>query len=116
MAICLLLSFLGLPAEAVAAEYALTELGLRASHAARIKRLLASGAFSGSTAADSPDRAAAERMASARPEFMLDTIEMVEKEWGSAEAYMRVTLRLGDEDLRRLRDKFVLYGAEEQVQ
>lgn len=48
-------------------------------------------------------RQAALRMVGARKEAMLQTLEMVDKEFGGAERYMREFCGLGDEELEKLR-------------
>ena len=53
-------------------------------------------------------RLAALRMIGAKEESMLRSLDMLEEEWGSAEAYMRQECGLGDEDLQRLRKNLIV--------
>ncbi|CAO2654093.1 Nn.00g108260.m01.CDS01 [Neocucurbitaria sp. VM-36] len=53
-------------------------------------------------------RNAALRMIGARKESMLGALEMVDREFGGAEAYMRTQCGLGDEELEKLRRNLVL--------
>lgn len=53
---------------------------------------------------------AALRMIGARKESMLGALSMVEKEWGSAEGYLREFIGLGDKELEGLRKGLVVGG------
>lgn len=53
-------------------------------------------------------KAAARRMIGARKESMLGSLEMVDKEFGGSEKYMREKCGLGDEELEKLRRNLVL--------
>jgi hypothetical protein len=53
-------------------------------------------------------REAALRMMGARTESMLQSLDMLEKQWGSAEGYMRKECGLGDEDLHKLRRNLIV--------
>ncbi|ORY17250.1 tyrosine phosphatase family-domain-containing protein [Clohesyomyces aquaticus] len=53
-------------------------------------------------------RQAALRMVGARKEVMIAALGMVEKEWGSAEGYLRKVCGLGDKELEGLRRALVL--------
>jgi hypothetical protein len=39
---------------------------------------------------------------------MLQSLDMLEKQWGSAEGYMRKECGLGDEDLHKLRRNLIV--------
>jgi protein tyrosine/serine phosphatase len=51
---------------------------------------------------------AALRMVSARKEAMLGALDMIEKEWGSAEKYLKEVVGLGDGELEALRRNLVV--------
>ena len=53
-------------------------------------------------------RQAALRMIGARKESMLGSLEMVDRVWGGAEAYLRKVVGLGDEELEGLDRKSVV--------
>ncbi|KAH9861380.1 hypothetical protein J1614_011126 [Plenodomus biglobosus] len=107
----LLLSFLGVPAEQIAGEYHLTDLGLAGMRESIVERLVAKVpdvAVSAPTAQQdgqlqATKRNAALRMISARRESMLGTLDMVEREFGGAEAYLREVCGLGESELAGLR-------------
>ena len=110
----LLFSFLGVPDEQIADEYQLTEAGLKHIHEQVVPRLLASPAFERykkekmSGASEEQGRQAALRMLGAKKESMLGALEMLRREWGSAERYMRSVCGLGDAELEALRRNLIL--------
>jgi hypothetical protein len=53
-------------------------------------------------------RSAALRMIGARKESMMGVLEMVEKEWGSAEGYLQKVCELSGEELEKLRKGLVI--------
>lgn len=53
-------------------------------------------------------RQAALRMVGARKESMLKALEMVDREFGGSERYMRTMCGLSDDDLKRLRKVLVV--------
>ncbi|TVY31762.1 Tyrosine-protein phosphatase, partial [Lachnellula subtilissima] len=81
----ILLSLLGVSAEVVAREYALSELGLRASRDAVVERLLGNTRFREVVGGE---RQRARRMVGARAESMLALLGRVEGEWGGAEGWV----------------------------
>jgi protein tyrosine/serine phosphatase len=106
----LLFSFLGVEREAIADEYQLTELGLMNVREEVVKRLLTSEAFKeyvASKGGEEQGRAAALRMIGARKETMLATLDMMDREFGGAEKYMREMCGLGDEELEALKKNLV---------
>ncbi|KAF2868071.1 tyrosine phosphatase family-domain-containing protein [Massariosphaeria phaeospora] len=132
----LLFTFLGVDRETAADEYALTELGLAHVRDEVVGRLVQSQAvrqyvalqMQGKEAASAAEladgggdgakkvddealvlaRRAALRMAGARRENLLGSLEMVEREYGGAEGYFRGVCGLGDEELEALRRNLVL--------
>lgn len=117
----ILLSFLGVPDEIIAEEYSLTERGLIHWREAAVNRLLQGPGFDvymrNLMASDAPaDRSngfppeilekgkqAALRMMGAKKESMMGALEMVRKEWGDAEGYMRTVCGLEDNELQGLK-------------
>ncbi|KAF2492675.1 hypothetical protein BU16DRAFT_466494 [Lophium mytilinum] len=126
----LLLDLLSVPRDIIAAEYNLTELGLLPLQEKLISRLTSSYGFKKYLAAalarqdEGADaeavvlppevvrkgREAALRMMGARKESMVAVLEMVDREWGGAEGYVRQVCGLGDGDVERLRRVLVLPG------
>ncbi|KAH6644209.1 protein-tyrosine phosphatase-like protein [Boeremia exigua] len=112
----LLFDFLGVPRAHIAAEYQLTEPGLAPVRDAVVERLLQSPGFQKymqSTQDFSPEvrekgRQAALRMVGARKESILATLEMVDREFGGSERYMREVCGLGDAELEGLRRVLVV--------
>ena len=135
----LLLSFLGVAPETIAAEYNLTEQGLADIREDVVRRLMLSIGFKKCMAAQgsvSPERLeelvtshgvgteaslgdeerrvlelgrrGALRMVGASRETMVRSLEMVDKEFGGAEKYMREYCGLGDEELEGLRRNLVV--------
>jgi protein tyrosine/serine phosphatase len=117
-----LLDFLGVNREVIADEYHRTEMGLRHVREEVVERLLASplskkmlldmaGEKEGGEV--SPEmretgRKAALRMIGARKESMLRSLDMLDREFGGAEMYMREKCGLGDEELEALRRNLVV--------
>jgi hypothetical protein len=93
-----LLSLLGVPAESIAAEYALSEIGLAPSRPAAVGRLMKSPVFAGEGG-----RARCERMLGARPESMLEMLKMVGRRWGGAEGYVTECCGLSDREIGSVR-------------
>ncbi|CAI6308466.1 unnamed protein product [Periconia digitata] len=122
----ILLSFLGVPDDVVAAEYSLTEVGLAHMRESVVERLLQGPGFdvymrklmSDDAAANAngefpPEilekgKQAALRMMGARKESMLGGLEMVRKEWGSAEGYLRKVCGLDDGEVEGLREALLV--------
>lgn len=91
---------LGVSPENIAKEYALSDVGLRATRDAVVDRLMKSPVFAN---AGGGGRARAERMVGARPESMLAMLEMVDRKWGSAEGYMKHACGLTDDEIGRVK-------------
>ncbi|KAF2680526.1 hypothetical protein K458DRAFT_434355 [Lentithecium fluviatile CBS 122367] len=146
----ILLSFLDVPKENIAAEYNLTEQGLSHVREQVVSRLMQASGFKQyalrNMAAQDPSlsiseqdlkdahvpggvpgkvvirgkevdipesvlekgRGAALRMIGARRESMLGVLEMVEREWGGAEGYLRKVCGLGTEELKGLKKGLVV--------
>lgn len=60
-------------------------------------------------------RAAAMRMLGAKKESMISALEMIEKEWGSAEGYMRALCGLEDAEIEQLKRVLVVSSEEVKV-
>jgi protein tyrosine/serine phosphatase len=120
----ILFSYLGVPASSIAAEYQLTELGLGHMREEIVSRIIQTpgiqaymlsqnssqegGPSEGEQKQISPEalekgRQAALRMMSARKESMEGALELVDREWGSAEGYLRNVVGLSDGELEGLR-------------
>lgn len=91
----------GVPDDAVAHEYSLTDLGLGHRRAEFVGNLTRSGPLRG-------DRAAAERMVGSRPEAMLGTLALIRREYGGAEAFVKGQCGLSDEEIGRIRRNLVV--------
>jgi hypothetical protein len=63
-----------------------------------VERILSSGAFEGDEGLE-----AAHRMTGARAQSMKETLDMINKKYGSAEGYVRTVCGLDDEDIEGLR-------------
>ncbi|KAJ9657392.1 hypothetical protein H2201_008186 [Coniosporium apollinis] len=96
----LLLSLLGVSAEDVAAEYALTDIGLAALKPVFVEHLLHNEAF---RQLGEEAREGVERMVTARKENMEATLEMIQERYGGAEGYVRDVCGLSEEEVGRLR-------------
>lgn len=97
----LVLSLCGVPDNAVAHEYALTDLGLGHRRAEFVGNLTRSGPLKGG-------RAAAERMVSSRPEAMLGTLALIRREYGGVEDFVKGRCGLSDEEIERIRRNLVV--------
>jgi len=60
-------------------------------------------------------RAAAMRMVGAKKENMIFALEMVEREWGSAEGYMRALCGLEDAEIEQLKKVLVVSSEEVKI-
>lgn len=101
--VALLFMLAGAPAEDIAKEYALTDLGLASLRPLFIERLLKIPALDG-------DKEGVGNMVSSKPENMLATMDMINKDFGGAEAYMRTNCGLSEDEVKRLR-KNITEGA-----
>jgi protein tyrosine/serine phosphatase len=101
--VAIVLALCGVPHEDIAEEYELTEIGLSERRPYLIERLAATGAFGEGDEA----RAAAERMTGSKKESMLGTLKFVEQKYGSVEAYAKDYCGLTDEELVKLRARFL---------
>lgn len=90
----ILLSLLGVTPEEIAAEYALSEIGLAPSRPAAVARLMKSPVFAGEGG-----RERCERMIGARPESMLAMLKMVDARWGGASGYVKECCGLSDDEI-----------------
>lgn len=97
----LVLSLCGVPDEAVAHDYALTDLGLGHRRAEFVGNLTRSGPLKG-------DRAAAERMVGSRPEAMLGTLALIRREYGGVEGFVKARCGLSDGEIERIRRNLVV--------
>ena len=104
----LLLSLLGVPDKLIAEEYALTDIGLGPRKKEIIDRLCQHPAFQ-----EEGGREKAERMATTRPESMLATLEMLRREWGSADEYVRGVCGLTQEEVERVRGHMLVVEGSE---
>ncbi|EDU41659.1 Protein tyrosine serine phosphatase [Pyrenophora tritici-repentis] len=123
-----LFAFLDVPAEQIAVEYNLTELGLRSIREGKVELIMQSLAFQSymkaqmAAAGDAADgeefspevlemgRQAALRMFGARRESMMGTLDVLNKEFGGAREYMKTRCGLDDGVLERLRRNLVVGG------
>ncbi|KAI9695391.1 MAG: hypothetical protein M1820_008646 [Bogoriella megaspora] len=99
--VALVLGLCGCSDDAIAAEYALTELGFAERKAETMEMLLKLDGLSG-------DRSGVERMVSARKENMLATLEMIRREFGGVEEYVRRNCGLKDRDVETIRERLVV--------
>ena len=95
------LSLLGMPPDEVAAEYALSDVGLAASRDTVVARLLKNPVF---FKAVGGDRARVIRMVGARKESMIAMIEMVNERWGNAEGYFKTEGGVTDEEIKAIKE------------
>ncbi|TKA47261.1 hypothetical protein B0A54_02739 [Friedmanniomyces endolithicus] len=105
--VALLFLHAGAPADVIANEYALTDLGLAEKKPEFIERLLLNPALGG-------NREGVENMVSSKRENMLATLEMIRKEYGSAGEYMKKQCGLSDAEVQRVR-KNIMDGALEKM-
>jgi hypothetical protein len=118
-----LFAFLGVAREDIAVEYNLTEAGLAHVKEEVVGRLMRSPGFKKYTLEEMEGREmdakemaallergrqAALRMIGARRESMLGALDMVDREWGGAEGYLRRVVGLGDKELEGLRRALVV--------
>lgn len=101
MLVALILALCGVPDAAVAHEYSLTDLGLRVRKREFVDHLVTTDVFRG-------DRAAAERMVSARAASMLGTLRAVRDVWGGVEAYVRQEVGLSADEVAAVRRNLVV--------
>ena len=100
----IILSLLGVKPEVIAEEYRLSDIGLRPVREGVVDRLMKSPVFARSGGGG---RERAERMVGARPESMLAMLEMVNREWGGAEMYVKTMCGLTDEEISQVRKVMV---------
>jgi hypothetical protein len=107
----LLFSYLGVPDAVIADEYNLTELGLAGVRDEIVGRLMGSPLFKEHVArsggGEEECRKAALRMIGARKETMVAVLEMMRKEFGGAEKYMRDVCGLKVEEMEALKKNLV---------
>lgn len=101
VAIALLLILAGVPAEKVADEYALTDIGLRDLKPLFVERLSKNPAVQG-------NRDGVWNMVSSKKENMEAAIEMIQRDFGGAEKYMREKCELTDQEIEQLRKNLVV--------
>ncbi|KAL2358844.1 protein-tyrosine phosphatase-like protein [Cryomyces antarcticus] len=99
--VALLLSLVGVPDDAVADEYALTDVGLAEVKPAFIERLLENPALEG-------DEEGVRNMVGAKSGNMLATLEMLRERYGGAEGYVREVCGLSEEEVERLKGNLVV--------
>lgn len=106
--VAVVLSLCGVGDEAVAHEYALTDLGLRERKKEFVAQLVAGPPLEGR-------RADAERMVSSRRESMAATLRMMRARWGGAEGYVRDEVGLGADEVEAIRRNLMvdIDGAEQ---
>ena len=103
----LLLSLLGVDDETIAYEYTLTEVGLKELKPFFLERIMANETFQ---RPGGPGRAGAERMVTCTRENMLATLEMMRREYGSAEGYVVDAGGLSKEDIEAIRRVMTVDG------
>jgi protein tyrosine/serine phosphatase len=107
----LLFSFLGVSDVVIADEYNLTELGLAGVREEVVGRLMGSPVFKEHVArsggGEEEGRKAALRMIGARKETMLAVLEMLRKDFGGAETYMREVCGLKDGEMEAVKRNLV---------
>lgn len=99
--IALLLTLAGVPNAKVAEEYALTDTGLKDLKPIFVERLLKNPALEGN-----PN--GVWNMVSSKKENMEAAIEMIQRDFGGAEKYMREKCELSDAEIERLRKNLVM--------
>jgi protein tyrosine/serine phosphatase len=92
------LSLLGIKPEKTAEEYSLSDIVLRPTRDATVTRLLKSPVF-----AKRDGKTRAQRMVGVRPGITIAMLEMVEKEYGSAEGYVKKMAGLTNEEIAKVR-------------
>ena len=103
VAVALILQLAGVPSEKIADEYALTDLGLAELRPIFVERLLRNPVLEG-------NRDGVVNMVSSKRENMIAALEMIEKEFGSAEEYMREKCGMSEEEIERLRGNLKANG------
>ncbi|KAK1758325.1 protein-tyrosine phosphatase-like protein [Echria macrotheca] len=96
--IALILSVCGLDDETISQEYSLTDLGLASRRNRIVDHLIPKLG----------DRARAERMVTARKEYMLATLDMIRQRYGSPEKYLVQHCRVERETIERLRRNLIV--------
>lgn len=104
----LILSLCGVPDEAVAHEYSLTDLGLKERKEEFISHLILEDPLK-------DDRAAAERMVSSKRESMIGTLNMIREKYGGVEDFVRNKCGLSDAEIEQIRSNLVVDVGKEQV-
>ncbi|KUI59009.1 Tyrosine-protein phosphatase [Cytospora mali] len=104
----LILSLCGVPDEAVAHEYSLTDLGLKERKEEFISHLIREEPLK-------DDRAAAERMVSSKKESMIGTLNLIWEKYGGVEEFVRKECGLSDEEIEQIQRNLVVDVDEEQV-
>ncbi|EMC93858.1 hypothetical protein BAUCODRAFT_567438 [Baudoinia panamericana UAMH 10762] len=94
--IALLFMLTGASDDEIAREYSLTDLGLKELKPVFIERILQNPAVGA-------NRAGVENMVSSKKENMLATLQMIRKDFGSAEAYMKKYCGLSDTEIDKVR-------------
>lgn len=120
-----LFAFLGVPADAIAEEYNLTETGLghlKEEFIARLSQVQAFREYAKKELGEEGlkdeekmkemGRSAALRMIGARKESMIGSLKMVERIWGSAEGYLREVVGFGDGELEALKRVLLVEGGQ----
>lgn len=98
-----LLSLLGVTDSSITAEYALSEVGLKAGRDEVVERLMKNPKFRDSVGGGEEGRRRAMRMVGAREESMAAMLEMVQRRWGGSEGYLRDAVGLSDEEIERVK-------------
>ena len=94
--VALLFLLAGAPADEIAKEYSLTDLGLAKLKPLFTERLMKNPAIGGNAEG-------VQNMISSKEENMRDTITMIENDFGGPEDYMRQYCRMSDEEIGRMR-------------
>lgn len=94
--VALLFMLVGKDKEGIAEEYGLTDIGLEPFKPVFVERLLKNAALDG-------NREGVMNMVASKKENMSATVDMIEKEFGGTETYMRKYCGLGDGDIEALR-------------
>lgn len=108
VAVALVLSLCGVPDDAVAHDYSLTDLGLGDRREEFVAHLVQTPPLLG-------DRPAALRMVSSRRESMLGTLAMMRERWGGAEAFVRSECGLSEAEIEAVRANLVVDVGGEHV-
>lgn len=98
--IALLFMLAGAPDEEIAKEYSLTDLGLAELKPLFTERLLKNPALGG-------NEEGVANMVSSKQENMLATLQMIRREFGTAESYMKNKCGLQDAEVERIRQNIV---------